>query len=256
MNNYVRFGLTALNGINKSGTLKPDANGYYPVVLGGLNMFNSVNQYYPYEPARGFFENSSQFMRRVHSGNLRGEYGHPKRLPGQNIEDYARRILDIDVNNVSHHIAEVTLDFENYKDPDGRNIIAILGQVKPSGPQGAHLKNSLDNPKENVCFSIRSFTLDVPVGRTVRRELKNVVTWDYVNEPGLFIASKFNSPALEEIDEMMLSKQQLDRAVAVPRHLNARAPNIGLESARLTLDELYQSLGWLTDTATPTWLAW
>ena len=33
--NYVRFGLTALNDINKSGTLKPDANGYYPVVLGG-----------------------------------------------------------------------------------------------------------------------------------------------------------------------------------------------------------------------------
>ena len=101
MTNYVRFGLTALNGMNKSGSLRPDASGYYPVVLGGLNMYNSVNQYYPYEPAREIFENSSQFMRRVQSGNLRGEYGHPKRLPGQNLEDYARRILDIDRRRLS-----------------------------------------------------------------------------------------------------------------------------------------------------------
>ncbi|WP_233874336.1 S80 family phage morphogenetic serine protease [Paraburkholderia adhaesiva] len=251
MNHYVRFGLTALNGMNKAGTLRPDANGYYPVVLGGLNMFNSVNQFYPYEPAREFFEHSSQFMRRVHSGNLRGEYAPPRRLPGQPIEDYARRILDIDVNNVSHHIAEVSLDFENYKDPDGRGIVAILGQVKPSGPHGVHLKDSLDNPRENVCFSIRSFTLDVPSGRTVRRELKNVVTWDYVNEPGLFIASKYNSPALEEIGETMFSKPQLDRALCATHDAS-----IGLEAARLTLDELYQSLGWLHESTAPSWLAW
>jgi hypothetical protein len=237
MDNYIRFGFTALNGTNKAGTLTADENGYYTVVLGGLDVYNSANQFYPYEPAKALFTNSSQLMRRVSNGALRGEYGHPKMQVNQSLDSFAQRILAIYEENVSHHISEVTLDFDRLKDAQGRKCIAIVGKVLPCGPNGAVLKASIENKRENVCFSIRSFTRDEEVGRTTNRILKNIVTWDYVNEPGISIANKFQSPALEEFSETMFTKKNFERGLKA-------TSGMGLESVRLNTEELFQSLGW------------
>jgi hypothetical protein len=251
MNNYIRFGFTALNGTNKSGTITPDEDGYYNLVLGGLDVYNSVNEYYPYAPAKELFTSSSQLMRRVSSGALRGEYGHPKQAPGQSLDSFAQRILAIYEENVSHHIREITLDFDRLKDPQGRKCIAIMGKVKPMGPNGALLQASLDNKLENVSFSIRSFTRDEIVGRLRQRILKNIVTWDYVNEPGISIANKFQSPGLEEFAETMFNKQHFERGLVQPVGMR-------MESARLDIGELFSSLGWDRDngTGTPSYLKW
>jgi hypothetical protein len=252
MSNFIRFGFTALNGTNKAGIITPDANGYYKVVLGGLNVYNSANQYYPYEPAKELFLSSAQLMRRVASGALRGEYGHPKLQPGQSMDSFAQRILSIYEECVSHHIASVELDFDNYKDKDGRPIIAIIGLVKPMGPNGPALQASFENPNENVSFSIRAFTRDDTYGRVTNRILRNIVTWDYVNEPGIAIANKFQSPALEEISDLTFTKRHFERALELPAH------GIAQESIRLNTAELFQSLGWdqVGNTRTPLVSTW
>jgi hypothetical protein len=251
MNNYIRFGFTALNGVNKAGTITPDENGYYRMVLGGLDIYNSANQFYPYEPAKELFTSSSQLMRRVGNGALRGEYGHPKFVPGMSQDQFAQRILAIWEENVSHHIASVELNFDDYKDKDGRKVIAIIGMVKPMGPRGQDLLASLQNRSENVCFSIRAFTKDIEIGRTCQRILKNVVTWDYVNEPGIHIANKFSAPALEDLGETMFTRKNFERALAVPA-------GMGMESIRLTADELFTSFGWdrQTGSGRPAFAQW
>ena len=181
----VRFTCSVLNGTGKAGKLPRDEFGYYTQPIGGLNVFNSAGDYYPYESAKHLFQSSSAFMRRINSGCLKSEEGHPKPLPGQSMESFAQRVMSIDEKNVCAHIAEVYLDFDNVKDKNGKPIIAIMGKVKPSGPYGAALEESFNNPKEEVCFSIRAFTDDVRIAGIKQRNLLEVVTFDHVTEPGI-----------------------------------------------------------------------
>lgn len=249
----IRFGCTSLLGTNKVGLLRPDADGYYTVIVGALNMYNSAGELYVYEGAKALFENSSQFMRRVKRGVLRGEYAHPVMMPGQSRDAFAHRVLTIDENQVSHHFADVWLTFDQVG-PDGKPIVAIMAKVKPCGPKGPFLKESLDNPKENVCFSIRSFTKDENVRGVRHRTLKTIVTFDYVNEPGMANAEKYKNPALESFSETTFGRGELERALA------PREGELALESVRLTADELFHSMGWSNRTASrekrPSYLDW
>lgn len=234
----IKFTCTSLQGTPKKGVLTPDQDGYYVMPVGGLNILNSAGQWYDYEGAKALFEGSSQLMRRVKRGALRGEVGHPQPLPGQSEDDYVMRILTIDEKNVCAHFAELFLNFNDFKGDDGKPIIAIMAKVAPSGPFGPMLKKAFDNTKENVCFSIRAFTSDNYVKGRYTRVLKNVVTFDYVNEPGIHIAEKFKSPALESLTDRVITKNQMQRAVL------SNSAGIAKESFLLTADELFASLGW------------
>lgn len=229
---------TALAGTNKVGKLTPDSDGYYTMCVGGLNAFNSANNYYPLGPAKELFESSSSLMRRIANGNCKGEMGHPKPLPGQSSRDFIQRVLQIEETRVSHHFRRVWLEEQGVKDAKGRPIVAIMAEVKPSGPMGPALKESFDNPHENVCFSIRSITNDRR-GTTgfLEKNLKTIVTWDVVTEPGISAAHKYNSPALESLNE----------TIVMPEHLNAieadyRRQGISVENTGL--NDIRQDLGW------------
>lgn len=237
--NSVRLVCTALAGTNKQGVLKPDADGYYEVVLGGLNMFNSAGEYYVYEAAKSLFESSSQLQRRAARGALRGEYGHPKMLPGMSNEQFANRVMSIYEDMVSHHIKEVFLDFDRVKDDKGKPVIAIIGKIKPAGPYAGALQKSLETPGENVCFSIRAFTDDQRIGGVNHRALRTIVTWDYVNEPGLAVANKFSSPSLESIQDIPLTRGDLERSLE-----NQNGGGQAMESVVLSAAELFASMGW------------
>jgi hypothetical protein len=217
----VKYTATKLKASGKTGTLKPDENGYYTVVLGGLNMMNSSGEYYDADGARQLFDSSGVFQRRITDGNLKGELGHPKVPPGVKISDYMNRLMRVEETNVSHHISEVWLD-ENFgkNNPNTNNpkLVAILGKIKPSGPMGKYLKESLDNPGENVCFSIRAITRDYMLRGVNHRVLESILTWDTVVEPGLAGSNKFNSPAcesfsLESSDNIVLSKLTLESII-------------------------------------------
>lgn len=238
--NSIKFTCTAMAGMNKVGSIKPDSKGYYPMVVGALNMFNSAGMYYVYDEVKSLFEDSSSLMRRVSSGALRGEYGHPRCAPGMSHQDFARRINDIYEPNTCCTHRELELDFKNYTGKDGKPIVAIISHVQPSGPLGHVLEKQLKNPDENVCFSVRSFTRDWLENGVVNRAIKNLVTFDYVNEPGMSVATKYNSPALESLSEDVFTKGNLTTALFTPGE-----SGIALESnAMMNASELFETLGW------------
>lgn len=235
----ISFACTALLGTNKVGDLRCSDDGYYTVVLGALDFFNSAGQFYPNgASAQELFKASSSFMRRIASGALRGEMGHPRMTPGMSMRDFMYRCNDILESNVCVHIRKVWIDYTSVKGPDGRPCVAILGEVKPSGPMGSALAESFKNPSENVCFSIRSFTRDIPTGGVIHKHLQQIVTWDCVNEPGISVATKWKSPSLESHDEVEVTIGHL-----VAAHEMARSNGMSMESEGvLALEELINTL--------------
>lgn len=254
MGNLVRFTCSQLVGTGKQGVLSKDKNGYYEIVVGGLNVFNSVGQYYVYEEAKELFQESSQFMRRVKRGVLAGETGHPKWLPGMSEDQYANRLLSIYEDNICCHHKEISLDFDRVKDEAGRPVIAIISKLKPAGPGGPALAQSLENADENVCFSIRAFTDDFQErGRGLtKRILRTIVTWDRVLEPGLALAEKWKSPGLEDLVDTTFSRGQMTRAIQAQQRVG-----VAQESQLLTARELFTSMGWeVPKDAAPAWTKW
>ena len=235
------YGCTALVGVNKKGILRPSTDGYYTLVVGALNAFNSTGAYYPYETARALFESSGSLMRRIRTGCCKGEMGHPKPLPGQSQRDFIQRVMTIEETRVCCHFRKVWLEEAGYKDAEGRPVVAILAEITPSGPFGPALKASLDNPSENVCFSIRSLTQDhqSPAGY-LQKDLKNIICWDCVTEPGLSASVKWSSPALESLQERVFTPELLEAAYT------QTGVGVGLEASGLV--EIQKDLGW---TVTP-----
>jgi hypothetical protein len=253
MNNQeVRFSCTALKGTNKQGILPADQDGYYTMPIGGLNVFNSAGDYYPYEAAKELFTGSSALMRRVKAGCLKGEYGHPSMLPGQSLESFAQRVMKVDEKNVCVHYSEIWLDFDTMRDESGRPIIAMMGKLKPSGPYGPALQASLENKKEDVCFSIRAFTEDVRINGIKHRQLKEIVTVDgSVTEPGISFARKYKAPALESFSDTIFSKENIEKTIA------PALENISMESDESIGLRLFKTLGWDFDPKdVPSFLKW
>lgn len=237
MSQRATFSCSALLGSNKAGNLKPDANGYYTVILGALDTYNSAGDFYPFESAKELFKESSSLMRRINNGACRAEYGHPKKLPGMTDREFLSRILTIHEDKVCAHIKEVTLDYSGIKGNDGRSVIAIIGKIKPSGPYGQVLKEQLENSQENVCFSIRSLTKDVFDGRVNRKNLMQVVCWDYVNEPGISVANKYQSPALEAVNDDIITFTA-SQFESVKEQLKC----VGMESNTVDIDDIIHQL--------------
>ena len=235
----IKFSSTRILPTGKKGIIKPDANGYYTTILGGLNCYNSAGAYYPAsDEVRKLFEDSSILMRRIKKGVLKAELGHPKQTPGMSDMDYYQRIMDIDEKCVCAHISEIWLDEEfgkNHPEYNNPNLIAIVGRVAPSGPYGHVLKRSMENPEENSCFSIRSITEDRWEHGRVNKTIKTIVCWDMVLEPGLALATKYDSPALESFNNNAVDNTDLDKIISVPDlkrviEKNAKKLKPGLES--------------------------
>ena len=212
----VKFAATKLSSAGKKGILTPDENGYYTMCIGALNVFNSAGAYYTLEGAKTLFEKSSVFMRRIANGNMKGEFGHPKKTPGMTMDDYVNRIHIIEETNVCCHFKEIWLD-ENYgkNNPQLKNaqLVGIMAKVKPSGPKGQALKESFENPDENVNFSIRSLSNDYYERGQLYKVVKSIICFDAVTEPGLSMANKWDNPALESFDEVFVTLKQVERIV-------------------------------------------
>ena len=252
----IKFTATKLVGTGKSGTLRPGPNGYYTLPIGGLNIFNSMGAYYTAQGARELFEQSAVLMRRIADGNLKGENGHPKQQPGQSDDQYFNRAMIIEETNVSHHFRSIWLDENFGKDrPELGNpdLIAIMAEVKPSGPHGPALQAALDNPDENVCFSIRAQSKDFIQNRQMFRVLRSILTWDWVTEPGLKVATKWNAPTLESMMDKTLSEYLLENIVEqTPANLAMESGmNMAMEALTMIREEKRQK-----QRRTPTYTGW
>lgn len=190
--------------LGKQGKIEPDADGYYEMVVGGLNTHNNTGAwYYTIEGCRELFGPGSLLHRRIANGCLRAEVNHPKKAVGESDEAFFNRMLDIDLNNVCAHFKEIWLD-ENFgkNHPEYKNpgLVAIMAKVKPSGAKGFILKEAMENQIENVCFSIRALADEGYIQGKRIRVLKEIIAIDLVNEGGILVASKWDSPATESID--------------------------------------------------------
>lgn len=224
---------TTLVGSTKTGKLKPDANGYYELVLGAFDYFNSQNAWYELEPFKALLLSSSALMRRVNRGALRSEYGHPRFTPNMSKRDIILRVLDIHEDKTCAHIKSIALD-EQRVISKGQKVAAVIGMVKPSGPMGDALAEQLENPDENVCFSIRSLTDDSRNSAgTVIKKIKEAVTWDYVNEPGIDVATKYHAPSLE--------KFSFDKEDFLAAEKKALQFGVGMESAKEILHSIIEN---------------
>jgi hypothetical protein len=244
MTERVMFNNTILKGINKGGILKPDENGYYDMVLGALGVMNSAGENYVNTAvARRTFEENGTLIRRINQGLLRGEYGHPDPADSPNFLAFESRVRKIKEDRISHHISKVWLEEIEYK---GKKVLGIIGKVKPCGPHGKALEDSINNPEENVTFSGRYYSNVANVRGVRQREIHTVATWDFVSEPGIECANKYASPSLESIGDMMIDEAQMQAAVDQEEENQELA--MSMESSGITAKVLMKDLGFQTKT--------
>lgn len=199
------FSETKLKALQKSGTIEPDKDGYYDLVIGALNSFNNSGAWYynAKQEVLKLFAPDSLLMRRVRNGVVRAEVGHPRQMPGESDDAYFGRLLDIDLNNTCAHIDNIWLDFnygKNHPELKNPDMIAIIAKVKPCGGRGYILEEALKNNRANICFSIRALADEQLIRGKRVRTLREIITFDMVNEGGLLVASKWDSPACEAIE--------------------------------------------------------
>lgn len=230
-----QYSCVSLPGLNKVGLMKPDANGYYRTVVGGFNLSNHVGKMYLLtDSVKRMFEPGGIVRRRLDAGLLRGELGHPD-IRAMPLTQALQRLAQIDPARVSHHFK--SLELVAKKDHKGRDVVLVYAMVKPSGPYGPSLLASLDNPEENVTFSVRSFSKNgVDRGR-MGTIVTDVLTYDYVTEPGISVASQFDMVSLENLS---FTTNDLSKAIS----------NQGLNGSSVegdsisTLTMIRDNLGW------------
>ena len=201
----ITLSCTMLNGTGKVGDITPLDDGYYRIVVGAYNAFNSQGMYYDIGSVKHFFGETSPLMRQIQKGVLIGEWKHPKREHWMSDEDYVQRLRVSDIDRESHTFRRITL--EPGKDEKGRPVYLVVAELKPSGPYGSYLQEKLDNPHQNVYFSVRSLTMDdLMRGIKYTREL---ITWDCVAEGGIYVANKMMSPGIESFAEVEVTQSVL-----------------------------------------------
>lgn len=182
------------------GQLERDEKGYYLVNLGVLNGFNEQGVFYRVRDINALFNNDSIFKKRLEGGYLTGEANHPEQTSNMSDQDYYYRSLQIRVENTSHHIRSIELkELPAEKTiPGAGPSMRVLGWIAPSGTHGAALKSFLDNPEQNAAFSIRCVTTKpTQLNGYVVKDILQIITWDWVDIPGISKANKWSTIAKE-----------------------------------------------------------
>ena len=91
------------------------------------------------------------------------------------------------------------------------------------------------------------------VGGKLTKALVTIITWDYVGEPGLDVATKWNSPALEELDSYTFSTSEIKSLLA-----QQQASGHGLESSCAKMMETLRRVesAELPKQGKPSWVGW
>lgn len=237
MGNTVEVSCTVLNGMNKAGTLKKNERGYYDMLVGGLNIVNNKGEFYDLNYGRKFFDEASDLCRMAEKAVLGGELGHPKQ--GMLSDDkYVERLLTIEEKSICTHHKRIWLDFDNFRDKHGKPFVGIMSSLTPAGPYAETHQRDLDNPDTNVCYSIRCFSMPHRIAGRIVKEMRHVVTFDKVNEPGIEYATKFNSPSLEQFTKTFTqgTVRQAERNIRLAPGSN--------EAAHVPITALLNACGW------------
>lgn len=188
----MRYNCVALAGVNRVADLQKDSDGYYYVLLGALNIYNSENIFYAFNESKHVFDRSNIFMRKVSSGNLFGEEDHPPYVNGMSDAEWIERNEWIETKNVAMHIRDVELKSTD-EVCNGLPVVEIWGWIKPNRERGVYLQEALDNPHQNVCFSLRAIVREGTIRGVRTRRIDKLITFDWVIEDGLQVCNKYSS---------------------------------------------------------------
>ena len=177
--------------------LTPDSDGYYnDVPLMALNKPTLNGTLYDAPSViKCITATDSRFNIMLRSGTLIGEWDHPEYRDKSDLA----RLVDPRQEKQSHHFRKIYSS-----EPQSDGSVLILGSLKPCGPYGKYLEESLQDPHRNTAFSIRSLCEEKRDNRTnaVIRHIKLLVTFDAVSSPGFKEASKRYSPGTESLLEV------------------------------------------------------
>lgn len=190
MSGKYRFSCGELESVNgyKLRALEPDEQGFYEIVVGciGVPTRNKVI-YDPDSVVAAMSDPQARFNICLREGYLAGEWGHPV----VETKDDLSRLLRIDEHYISHYFGKIWID-ETPVMINGEAAYRIKAKVKPAGPYGKYLEQSLRDPYVNTSFSVRSLCLPMSGPRPgyEYRQMQIIVTFDAVNAPGFEITNK------------------------------------------------------------------
>ena len=198
---------TTLYGGN-SLAMHPDENGCFNIIVGATNVFNSAGaKYIQNDKITKMFSLNSSMMKRVKNGEMQAERGHPMPKPGMSSADYLKRVYLIDADNIACDILDLKLSV-NPVNLGKKNtmVYPVYAKIKPSGPHGDALYESLTDPESDTAFSVRSITVDYVVDGITHKEFKYIINYDWVHAPGIEIAkaSMWKMFALEAVDDISI----------------------------------------------------
>ncbi|ANZ50417.1 putative virion structural protein [Erwinia phage vB_EamM_Phobos] len=213
-NMTLRYNCVALAGVNQPAEIQKDGRGYRRMLLGALNVFNSENIFYAYNESKHVFERSNIFMRKVAAGNLYGERDHPAWEKNMTEAEFIDRNEWIEITNTAFHVRDVEVIVTS-EVCNGLPVVEIWGWIKPEDNElGRQLEAALNNPDQNVCFSLRAIVRQGVVGGVRQRRIDKLVTFDWVIEDGLRICNKYSAMVRGSKVAQESTRTYLDRPVS------------------------------------------
>lgn len=194
--------------------IEVDEQGWYKVNLGAINAFNAHGAFYLQDGVSELLYNpESRLAQKLENGYLIGEMEHPKLSPHMSNEEVFMTVSHINRENQSHHIKKIEIVDTGVSPGKGfpGTILQLVGWVKPCGPKGQFLKECLDDPEMNTAFSVRALTSVGRVGVTEVRKIESIITFDWVTEPGIPSANKFDTQrvSIESYNNLTLNSIEL-----------------------------------------------
>ena len=213
-------------GMTVGKSLKVDSEGYHYVRLGSFNVWNSSGEYYPLTNlVKEILSASSDFTKTIREGKLYGELEHPEFKPGMTAQQFIRRNLLVKGDNLSHHFKNITLiPTDKVDSVTGDKVYDVFGWVLPFGPHKQQLIDSLASDSINTAFSLRCLYRPIRTNGRVYRDLKVIITYDFVTRNGVDGADKF---AVGRESEVEYSLQEVQDAVAELKDIHTE---VGAES--------------------------
>lgn len=192
---FATYASVAMPGPGKKGILKKLDNNYSEVLVGAFGAFGNGGWLYDERSAIQYMQNNPEFLQLLAQKRLRSEWGHPVRTPGMTDIEWFERVNTLLESNWSSHIRKLHLSTDTVKDEKGRAVVAIIAEVTPCGPHAVQFERIMENPDEDLNYSIRSFARrDF---NTQRKHITKIITFDSVWTPGIKAISKFNTPSME-----------------------------------------------------------